>query len=124
MGGAVGGARSAVQRRLADAGPARGVQPRPGAWFVAVIGFRLPLDGFVARVDINGIAICRDDTDRVDLMIEGDPATIAAVVFDRRPLADAVAADALRYTGSRALAERFVRLFPVAPRVPDPTVTG
>ena len=92
--------------------------------FVAVIGFRMPLDGFVARVDINGIAIRRDDTDRVDLMIEGDPATIAAVVFDRRPLADAVAAEALRYTGSRALAERFVRLFPVVPRMSDPAVTG
>ncbi len=91
--------------------------------FVAVIGFTLPLDHFVARVDINGIAIRRDDTDRVDLMIDGDPATIAAVVFDGRPLADAVAAEQLRYMGSRALAERFVRLFPVTPR-PDMTETG
>ncbi|KQM67468.1 hypothetical protein ASE75_00440 [Sphingomonas sp. Leaf17] len=92
--------------------------------FVAVIGFTLPLDRFVARVDIHGIAIRRDDSDRVDLMIEGDPATIAAVVFDGRPLADAVAESRVRYTGSRALAERFVRLFPVAARAADTAVTG
>lgn len=98
--------------------------PELARGFVAVIGFRLPLDGFVARIDINGIVIRRDDTDRVDLMIEGDPATIAGVVFDGRPLADTVAADVLRYTGSRALAERFVRLFPVAPRKSGPAMTG
>lgn len=92
--------------------------------FVAVIGFRLPRDRFVARIDIDGIAIRRDDTDRVDLMIDSDPHTIASVIHGGRSLADAVADEALRYTGSRALAERFVRLFPTPTRAPASAVTG
>lgn len=78
--------------------------------------FRLGADTFVARVDADGIAIRRDEP-AGDFTIESDAATLASVVYGGRPLADAEAGGALTISGTRALAERFVSLFPLPAKV-------
>jgi DNA-binding HxlR family transcriptional regulator len=80
------------------------------------IGFRLGEDEFVATVDSDGIAIRRTDPREADLIVDSDPVTLASVVYAGRPLADAEAAGVLALTGDRALAERFVTLFPLPPK--------
>jgi DNA-binding HxlR family transcriptional regulator len=81
-----------------------------------MIGFQLGDEGFVARVDEDGIAIRRDDPVDVDVLFTSDPMTIASIVYGGRPIADAEAANALVLRGDRALAARFVTLFPLPPK--------
>ncbi|WP_404372193.1 winged helix-turn-helix transcriptional regulator [Sphingomonas sp. MMS24-J45] len=82
--------------------------------FGATVGFRFGADTFVAVVNARGIAIRRGDpADAAAVTFETDPATLASVVYGGRPIADAEAAGTLRISGDRALAERFVTLFPL-----------
>ena len=76
------------------------------------VGFRLGNDRFVSRIDAAGIAIRRDDPTG-DLVIESDPMTLATVVYGGEPIAEAEAKGALTLGGNRALADRFVTLFPL-----------
>ncbi|BCA60393.1 transcriptional regulator [Sphingomonas sp. HMP6] len=85
---------------------------RSGA-FGATVGFRFGNEVFFAVVDAGGIAIRRGDPAEAAVMFETDPATLASVVYGGRPIADAEAAGTLRLAGDRALAERFVTLFPL-----------
>jgi len=80
------------------------------------IGFRLGDESFVARVDEAGIAIRRGDPADADTIFTSDPVSIASVVYGGRPLADAEGAGVLAIKGDRALAERFVTLFPLPPK--------
>jgi hypothetical protein len=56
----------------------------------------------------------RGEADASDATIEGDPGTLAAVLWHRRPLAEAERAGAITVTGSRTAAKRFLRAFPLA----------
>ncbi|PTS90119.1 transcriptional regulator [Sphingomonas sp. HMWF008] len=86
---------------------------RSGA-FGATVGFRFGNESFIAVVDASGIAIRRGDpVGAATVQFETDPATLASVVYGGRPIADAEAAGTLRIAGDRALAERFVTLFPL-----------
>ncbi len=87
---------------------------RSGA-FDATVGFRLGEEGFVAKVDAAGIAIHRSDP-AGDVIFATDPVTLASIVYGGRPIADAEAAGSLQIEGDRALAERFVTLFPLPPK--------
>jgi len=80
------------------------------------IGFRLGDESFVAQVDEAGIAIRRGDPADADTTFTSDPVSIASVVYGGRPLADAEGAGVLAIRGDRALAERFVTLFPLPPK--------
>jgi DNA-binding HxlR family transcriptional regulator len=80
------------------------------------IGFRLGDESFVARVDEAGIAIRRGDPADADTIFTSDPVSVASVVYGGRPLADAEGAGVLAIKGDRALAERFVTLFPLPPK--------
>ena len=82
----------------------------------AVIGFRFGSEVFVARIADGGIAIAREEPDTVELLFDTDPMTMASLVYGGRPFADAEAAGALRMRGDRALADRFVTLFPLPPK--------
>lgn len=55
------------------------------------------------------------DGDAPDATIEADRATLRAVIFGGRPLADAERAGCLTVTGDRQAADRFVTLFPKPP---------
>ncbi|MEZ4265979.1 MAG: helix-turn-helix domain-containing protein [Myxococcota bacterium] len=80
-------------------------------------GFRLGPEHFVADVDASGIAIRREPATAPDFHIAADPTTIASVVYGGRPLAHAESTAELVLTGDRALAEHFVTLFPLPPKI-------
>ncbi len=89
---------------------------RADGW-TAVVGFRLGGEGFVGRVDGDWIHVVRADPSAADVTFDGDPMTIASLVYGARPFRDAEAAGTLQITGNRALAERFVTLFPLPDKV-------
>jgi DNA-binding HxlR family transcriptional regulator len=82
------------------------------------LGFRFGEEGFVGELD-DGLAIRRAEPEG-DVVFDTDPATLGSIVYGGRPIADAEAAGALRLDGDRGLAERFVRLFPLPPKVEMP----
>ena len=88
---------------------------RSGA-FGASVAFRFGPETFRAVVDESGIVVRRGDPVG-DVLFETDPATLASVVYGGRPIADAEAAGVLTVTGDRALAETFVTLFPLPPKL-------
>ena len=88
---------------------------RSGA-FNARVGFRLGEESFLAIVDQSGIAIRRGDPTAA-VVFETDPVTLASIVYGGRPIADAEGSGALRIVGDRSLAERFVTLFPLPPKI-------
>jgi DNA-binding HxlR family transcriptional regulator len=81
------------------------------------VGFRFGDDGFVATLDANGIAIVRADPSETDVLFACAPPMLAAAVYGGVPIAELEAAGAMRVTGDRALAERFVTLFPLPPKL-------
>lgn len=81
------------------------------------IGFRFGPEGFVATVDADGIAIRRADPSSAAVVLTTGPMTLASVVDGRRPIADAAGAGVLRLDGDRALADRFVTLFPLPAKI-------
>jgi DNA-binding HxlR family transcriptional regulator len=83
------------------------------AGIVARIGFRLGAESFLGRLKDGVIAIRREEPEGADLIFESDPMGLASIVYGGRPIADAEAAGALTLIGDRALAERFVTLFPL-----------
>ncbi|RJF91000.1 winged helix-turn-helix transcriptional regulator [Sphingomonas cavernae] len=92
-------------RTMLDHARAQGLDAR--------IGFRLGHETFVARLSNGQIAIARAAIEDVDLIFTGTAQMIAAIVYGGQPLADLEAAGAVSIEGNRALAERFVTLFPI-----------
>ena len=107
--------------RLADAvlpgdEPAR----RSPARSSAVIGFRLGRETYVVRLKDGAIDAARGEPDGADLIFTGAPTAVAAAVYGGVPLAALEAEGALGIEGDRALAERFVTLFPLPPKARVP----
>ena len=96
-------------RTMLDRVRARGIDAR--------IGFRIGAETFLTRLAHGKIDVARDDLGRADLIFTGTALAIAAAVYGGRPLAALVAKEALSIEGDRALAERFVTLFPLPPKV-------
>ena len=96
-------------RTMLDPVRARGVDAR--------IGFRIGAESFLARLASGKIDVARADLGQADLIFTGTAPAIAAAVYGGRPLAALVAKKALSIEGDRALAERFVTLFPLPPKV-------
>jgi DNA-binding HxlR family transcriptional regulator len=82
---------------------ARGIDAR--------VGFRFGADDYVARVKKGQIKIARGPLGDCNVVVSGTPATLAAVVYGGQSL------DVLGVTGDRALAEKFVSLFVLPPKV-------
>ncbi|MGD9914181.1 MAG: winged helix-turn-helix transcriptional regulator [Rhizobiaceae bacterium] len=79
----------------------------------AGIGMRFGRESFLVRIADGRIAAARDDLAGADVIFEGTPPTLGAAVYGAVPLDALVASDALTFTGDRALAERFLTLFPL-----------
>ena len=77
----------------------------------ARVGFVFGGDHYVARLRKGRIKIAQGDVEGCDLVISAAPTTLAAVVYGGAPL------DRLGLTGDRGLAERFVSLFVLPPKV-------
>jgi len=74
---------------------------------------RLGEDVFVAVVDDGRFEIARGSAEKSDATIETDAATLAALVYEGRDLAEALSAGEVKIEGDEAAVERFVRLFPL-----------
>jgi DNA-binding HxlR family transcriptional regulator len=82
----------------------------------ARIGVRFGPESFLVRIGRGKIAVTREAFDTADVIFEGTPAGLGAAVYGGQSF-DALAAEgALSVTGDRALAERFLTLFPLPPK--------
>ena len=75
------------------------------------IGFVFGKERYVSRVRKGRIKIARGDPDGAEVIFSGPPSAMAAVVYGGAPI------DLIGISGDRALAERFVRLFVLPPRL-------
>jgi len=99
-------------RTMLDAQRAAGIDAR--------IGFRLGDETFLARLSGGRIAVARSPLDEADVTLTGAAPVLAAAIYGGQPLAALEAGGALRIEGDRALAERFVALFPLPPKAARP----
>ncbi|HYE26794.1 MAG TPA: winged helix-turn-helix transcriptional regulator [Allosphingosinicella sp.] len=83
----------------------------------ARIGLRLGEESFLVRIADGRIRAVRGAAAGTDLVLTGEAPAVAAAVYGGQSLAALEAAGALRVEGDRALAERFVTLFPLPPKV-------
>ncbi len=95
-------------RTMLDPERARGLDAR--------IGFRLAEETFLAHLADGRIEIARGALDNTDLILAGTPPVLAGAIYGGQPLAALESAGVLEIEGSRALAERFVGLFPLPPK--------
>jgi DNA-binding HxlR family transcriptional regulator len=86
----------------------------------AVIGFRLGRETYVVRMKDGAIDAARGEVDETDFTFVGAPSAVAAAVYGGVPLAALEQDGLLRIEGDRALAERFVTLFPLPPKAHVP----
>ncbi len=96
-------------RTMLDAERARGL--------VARVGFRIGAETFLARLARGRIEIERGPLEDVDAVFSAAAPVIAAAVYGGQPLTALERAGMLAVDGDRALAERFVTLFPLPPKV-------
>ncbi|WP_336487544.1 winged helix-turn-helix transcriptional regulator [Methylobacterium nigriterrae] len=92
------------------------IDPGRAAGLIARIGFRIGGEGFVAELAEERIAVARGEPAGADLILSGTAPAIAAAVYGGQPLDVLAATGALAIEGDRALARRFVTLFPLPPK--------
>ncbi|MCG7392989.1 winged helix-turn-helix transcriptional regulator [Microvirga sp. ACRRW] len=96
-------------RTMFDAKRAEGLDAR--------IGFRLNEgDTFLAHLAEGRIEIARSPLDDADLVFTGTPPVMAGAIYGGQPLEALESAGVLKIEGDRALAKRFVSLFPLPPK--------
>jgi DNA-binding HxlR family transcriptional regulator/putative sterol carrier protein len=78
---------------------------------------RLGEDRFRIEVADDAIEAARGGADQADATIDTDPGTLDAVLWKGRSLAAAQRSGRMTIAGDKAAVERFVRLFPLPPRL-------
>ncbi|HEX8666663.1 MAG TPA: winged helix-turn-helix transcriptional regulator [Beijerinckiaceae bacterium] len=96
------------------------LDPRRAEGVDARVGFRLGPESFLGRLAQGRIEIAAGAPDDADLIFSGSAPALAGAIYGGLPLAELEAQGALRIEGDRALAERFVTLFPLPPKVERP----
>jgi len=87
------------------------------AGFTATVAIRLDGEDYGVALADGAIRVWRGKPEDADATIEGSPGKFLPVMFGGRPLADAEAMGDLRASGDRALAERFLGLFALPPKI-------
>ncbi len=90
--------------------------------FDATIGFQLGNEYFVGRLHEGQFDVSRNDAGKCDFTMSGEARAIAAVVYGGVTLEEGEASLGIVITGDRALAKRFVSLFPLP--APAPKLAG
>lgn len=94
------------------------IDPARAAGIDAAIGFQIGPDPFSTHLCDGRMAVARAEaTDPALVMRSEEARNIAAVVYAGEPLTKLEQAGLLQVEGNRALAERFVTLFPLPPKV-------
>jgi DNA-binding HxlR family transcriptional regulator len=83
----------------------------------ARVGFLIGAETFLVRVEDGEVEVGRAEIDAADAIISGAAPSIAAAVYGAVPLDQLEEQGALEISGDRALAERFVTLFVLPPKV-------
>lgn len=83
----------------------------------ATIGLRFGDEEFLAQFRDGDFTIDRGAADGADAIFTGDQNALAAVIYGGARFADV--AETLSIEGDRALADRFVALFPLPPKAPS-----
>ena len=96
------------------------IDPERAQGLDARIGLRLGEESFLVRIAGGRIRAVRGSAAGTDLLLSGTAPAIAAAVYGGQPLEALEAAGALGIDGDRALAERFVTLFPLPPKAEPP----
>ena len=81
---------------------------------------RLGEDRFRVVVDDGRFEVVRGVAERLDTVIETDPATLAALVYEGRDLAEALRSGEVKIEGDESAVTRFLGLFPL----PEPAATA
>ncbi len=92
-------------RTMFDPGAAEGLE--------AGYELRMGEDRFRAEVSGGGFEIERGSAERPDATIEADSDTLAGLVYNGRPLAEALRSGEVKIEGDEAAVERFLDLFPL-----------
>ena len=84
--------------------------------------YELHLDEDVFRVAVSDgrFEVARGEAEQPDATIEAGSATLATLVYEGRPLAEALRSGDLRIEGDESAVERFLTLFPL----PEPAATA
>ena len=96
------------------------LDPEKARGIAAAIGFRLGRETYRLDLAEGRIEIARGPLDGADVVLAGATPAVAAAVYGAVPLAGLEADGTLTVTGERALAETFVRLFPLPPKAEIP----
>ncbi|HEV2566398.1 MAG TPA: winged helix-turn-helix transcriptional regulator [Microvirga sp.] len=99
-------------RTMFDAEQAKGVDAR--------IGFRIGEETFLAQLASGRIRVDRAPLDEADVILAGTPPVLAGAIYGGQPLETLEQAGVLQVEGDRALAQRFVSLFPLPSKVSKP----
>jgi DNA-binding HxlR family transcriptional regulator len=86
----------------------------------ARIGFRIGEETFLAHLANGRIEMARGPLDEADLILTGTPPVLAGAIYGGQPLEMLEQAGVLRVEGDRALARRFMSLFPLPSKVSKP----
>ena len=70
-------------------------------------------ESFYASVDDGGFELARGEAGPADATIRTDPGTLAALIFEGRPLREALRSGDITIEGDRQAVGRFLRLFPL-----------
>lgn len=101
-------------RTMLDPQQAEGVDAR--------IGLRIGAESYLAHLASGRIEIAVGAPDGADLVLTGSPPMLAGAIYGGQALHALEAIGAVRVEGDRALAERFVTLFPLPPKAERPEV--
>lgn len=90
----------------------------------ASIGFRFGEDRYLGRLNADGFTVARGDPDGADLIFTGQPGALAGAVYGGVPFETLSTAGMLEVRGDRAIADRFITLFPLPEKIPPPPICG
>jgi DNA-binding HxlR family transcriptional regulator len=94
------------------------IDPARAQGIDAQIAFRIGPDPFTAELHDGGLEVTRTEARNPDLsIVSEDAALIAAVIYGGQPIEQMEQAGAIKVSGDRALAARFVTLFPLPDKV-------
>jgi DNA-binding HxlR family transcriptional regulator len=87
--------------------------PGAAAGLDASYELRFGEQSFRVRVADGELELARGNAEEPEATIESDPGTLSMVLWQGRPLADALRSGAIRIEGSRPAVTRFLALFPL-----------
>ena len=94
--------------------------PRAAVGLSASYELHLDEDVFRVAVSDGRFEVARGEAEQPDATIEAGSATLATLVYEGRPLAEALRSGDLRIEGDESAVERFLTLFPL----PEPAATA